>query len=165
MFLAAAPTGVLTAGPTLKQIYGKGVAYLWKNEGVAPLRELLYIAHFANSPLGHISSTPVCRLQCIGSVSAWVGAGNGSFKREGFKVLLQLQSWRRHTQPRDGIYSARYSYSYLPIEQNFWSNWNCTLQVRVIFKLRYWEGDVAQQVIADSDVGCSEFFWVALKMS
>ena len=24
------------------QIYGKGVAHLWKNEGVAPLRELLY---------------------------------------------------------------------------------------------------------------------------
>ena len=91
MFLAAAPTGVLTAGPTLKQIYGKGVAYLWKNEGVAPLRELLYIAHFANSPLGHISSTPVCRLQCIGSVSAWVGAGNGSFKREASKYFYNCR--------------------------------------------------------------------------
>ena len=44
MFLATAPTGVLTAGTAglLKQIYGKGVAHLWKNEGVAPLRELLY---------------------------------------------------------------------------------------------------------------------------
>ena len=44
VFLATAPTGVLTAataGPPLKQIYGKGVAHLWKNEGVAPLRELL----------------------------------------------------------------------------------------------------------------------------
>ena len=26
-----------------KQIYGKGIAHLWKNEGVAPLQELLYI--------------------------------------------------------------------------------------------------------------------------
>ena len=45
MFLATAPTGVLTAGSaesTEKQIYGKGVAHLWKNEGAAPLRELLY---------------------------------------------------------------------------------------------------------------------------
>ena len=54
VFLAPDPTGVLTAataGPPLKQIYGKGVAHLWKNEGVAhlwknegvaPLRELLY---------------------------------------------------------------------------------------------------------------------------
>ena len=42
VFLATAPTGVLTAGPPLKQIYGKCVAHLWKNEGVAPLRELLY---------------------------------------------------------------------------------------------------------------------------
>ena len=45
VFLATAPTGVLTAGTTAKlenQIYGKGVAHLWKNEGVAPLRELLY---------------------------------------------------------------------------------------------------------------------------
>ena len=42
MFLSTAPTGVLTAGPPLKQISGKGVANLWKNEGVAPLRELLY---------------------------------------------------------------------------------------------------------------------------
>ena len=46
VFLATAPTRVLTAGTALdsseKQIYGKGVAYLWKNEGVAPLRELLY---------------------------------------------------------------------------------------------------------------------------
>ena len=45
VFLATAPTGVLTAGtagPPLKQIYGKGVAHLWKNEGVAPLWELLY---------------------------------------------------------------------------------------------------------------------------
>ena len=45
VFLATAPTGVLTAGSaesTEKQIYGKGVAHLWKNEGVAPLRELLY---------------------------------------------------------------------------------------------------------------------------
>ena len=41
VFLATAPTGVLTAGPPLKQISGKGVANLWKNEGVAPLRELL----------------------------------------------------------------------------------------------------------------------------
>ena len=46
VFLATAPTGVLTAdtaGPPLKQIYGKCVAHLWKNEGVAPLRELLYL--------------------------------------------------------------------------------------------------------------------------
>ena len=41
-FLATALTGALTAGPLLKQIYGKGVAHLWKNEGVALLRELLY---------------------------------------------------------------------------------------------------------------------------
>ena len=36
------PTGVLTAGTAEKQICEKGVAHLWKNEGVAPLRELLY---------------------------------------------------------------------------------------------------------------------------
>ena len=45
VFLATAPTGVLTAGtadPPLKQICEKGVSHLWKNEGVAPLRELLY---------------------------------------------------------------------------------------------------------------------------
>ena len=46
VFLATAPTGVLTAGTaeirnTVKG--GQGVAHLWKNEGVAPLRELLYI--------------------------------------------------------------------------------------------------------------------------
>ena len=42
VFLATAPTGVLTAataGPPLKQIYGKGVAHLWKNKDVAPLQE------------------------------------------------------------------------------------------------------------------------------
>ena len=45
VFLATAPIGVLTAGTSAKLeklIYGKGVAHLWKNEGVAPLRELLY---------------------------------------------------------------------------------------------------------------------------
>ena len=45
MFLTTAPTSVLTAGTAEsaeKQIYEKGVAHLWKNEGVAPLRELLY---------------------------------------------------------------------------------------------------------------------------
>ena len=45
MFLATAPTGVLTAGTDdvhQNQIYGKGVAHLWKNECVALLRELLY---------------------------------------------------------------------------------------------------------------------------
>ena len=45
VFLATAPTGVLTAATAAKlenQIYGKGVARLWENEGVAPLRELLY---------------------------------------------------------------------------------------------------------------------------
>ena len=36
------PTGVLTAGTAEKQICEKGVAHLWKNEGAAPLRELLY---------------------------------------------------------------------------------------------------------------------------
>ena len=39
------PTSVLTAGTAEsaeKQIYEKGVAHLWKNESVAPLRELLY---------------------------------------------------------------------------------------------------------------------------
>ena len=44
MFLATAPTGVLTdgtAGLFTKANLGKG-AHLWKNEGVAPLRELLY---------------------------------------------------------------------------------------------------------------------------
>ena len=39
VFLATAPTGVLTAGTAVN---GQGVAHLWKNEGVAPLRELLY---------------------------------------------------------------------------------------------------------------------------
>ena len=42
MFLATTPTGVLTAGTAEKQICEKGVAHLWKNEGAAPLRELLY---------------------------------------------------------------------------------------------------------------------------
>ena len=39
VFLATAPNGVLTAG--LRGLL-KGVAHLWKNKGVAPLRELLY---------------------------------------------------------------------------------------------------------------------------
>ena len=42
VFLAPAPTGVSTAARLENKIYGKGVAHLWKNEGVAPLRELLY---------------------------------------------------------------------------------------------------------------------------
>ena len=44
VFLATAPTDVLTAGTAeiQKKNYGKGVAHLWKNEGIAPLWELLY---------------------------------------------------------------------------------------------------------------------------
>ena len=46
VFLATAPTGVLTAGTaglSAKAQKQKGVAHLWKNEGVAPSRELLYL--------------------------------------------------------------------------------------------------------------------------
>ena len=51
MFLATAPTGVLTAGTAVlftKANLGKG-AHLWKNEGVAPLRELLYTVSHSHS--------------------------------------------------------------------------------------------------------------------
>ena len=46
MFLATAPTGVLTvgtAGLSTKAQNQKGVAHLWKNAGVASLRELLLL--------------------------------------------------------------------------------------------------------------------------